>query len=227
MKNLRKAFTLIELVTVIAVIAILAAILIPTAGKALDSSKKAEASSALRQIATAYFGILNDSNGISDKNIYDWLGQFSKKSNINDPRLWIMKHDPKLHHSAKSIPKAILFNNENGQASDFNQSLHHYPVSFAIATGINNLSAASTTPIAWTRGLTTNGTWDPSKSLYGSKGGFIAFLDGHVEWFKDLNQDGGQLVHYVTKRPTANILLAIPPSASVLDYSGNIYNNKR
>lgn len=47
------AFTLIELLTVIAIIGILAAIIIPTVGKVRQSARRAECASNLRQLHTA------------------------------------------------------------------------------------------------------------------------------------------------------------------------------
>lgn len=40
------------------------------------------------------------------------------------------------------------------------------------------------TPICYTRGLLPNGQWSKD-GLYGSKGGLIAFADGHVEVFRE------------------------------------------
>ena len=51
----RGAFTLIELLTVIAIIGILAAILFPVLGKARDSAKNSQCTSNLRQIGIALF----------------------------------------------------------------------------------------------------------------------------------------------------------------------------
>ena len=47
----------------------------------------------------------------------------------------------------------------------------------------------ATTPICYSRGLQPNGKWDPD-SLYGSKQGLIAFMDGHVEKFGEKVDDG-------------------------------------
>lgn len=52
-RRARGAFTLIELLTVIAIIGILAAILIPTIGRVRESARSASCSSNLRQIGTA------------------------------------------------------------------------------------------------------------------------------------------------------------------------------
>lgn len=53
MKNRRHAFTLIELLTVIAIIGILAAILVPTVGKVRDTAKDAKCKAQLREIGSA------------------------------------------------------------------------------------------------------------------------------------------------------------------------------
>ncbi|MDR1283155.1 MAG: DUF1559 domain-containing protein [Opitutaceae bacterium] len=57
------AFTLIELLTVIAIIGILAAIVIPTAGKVRESAKRAACVSNLRQIVLAMLAYGNDHRG--------------------------------------------------------------------------------------------------------------------------------------------------------------------
>lgn len=57
-----RAFTLIELLTVIAIIGILAAILIPVVGKVRSSAKAAQCVSNLRQIGQATFLYLNEND---------------------------------------------------------------------------------------------------------------------------------------------------------------------
>ncbi|RRJ94810.1 prepilin-type N-terminal cleavage/methylation domain-containing protein [Opitutaceae bacterium TAV4] len=58
-----RAFTLIELMTVIAIISILAAIIIPTVGKVRKSARRAECISNLRQIMTAAHLFANEHKG--------------------------------------------------------------------------------------------------------------------------------------------------------------------
>jgi prepilin-type processing-associated H-X9-DG protein len=42
----------------------------------------------------------------------------------------------------------------------------------------------NTTPLGFTRGLNKNGKWDEPSGLYGSKGGYVVYADGHVTWFE-------------------------------------------
>jgi prepilin-type processing-associated H-X9-DG protein/prepilin-type N-terminal cleavage/methylation domain-containing protein len=79
-----RAFTLIELLTVIAIIGVLAAILIPTVGKVRATAKKAQCISNLRQWGSAVRLMANDRKGMvplsnaigSDQQIYgDYFGQ--------------------------------------------------------------------------------------------------------------------------------------------------------
>jgi type II secretory pathway pseudopilin PulG len=82
-------------------------------------------------------------------------------------------------------------------------------------------------PIAYSRGLCgwnmAPGTWADSTinrdlgGVFGRKGGFIAFLDGHVEWYNNLGT-GNQcaLKKYDTNAMTNKIYEAIPKGGIVM-----------
>jgi hypothetical protein len=58
--------------------------------------------------------------------------------------------------------------------------------SVLIAIDIPDSCQPNTTPIAWTRGVGTGGEWSSTNGVFGTKGGFIAFLDGKVKWFDNV-----------------------------------------
>jgi prepilin-type processing-associated H-X9-DG protein len=83
-------------------------------------------------------------------------------------------------------------------------------VSYCVILGVEPNDHPETTPIAFSRGLKEDGTWDEAYGLYGSKGGYIAFCDGHVKWF-----DGDKpvkLLKYDQSGYTSNILETQPPN---------------
>ena len=65
-------------------------------------------------------------------------------------------------------------------------------------------NSASTTPLAWTKGLQSDGTWeeDPENSPWGTEGGHILFGGGNVEFFDQI--DEGEL-REPDGSPTQNI----------------------
>ena len=230
----QKAFTLIELLTVIAIIAVLTAVLIPTAGKAVHSARKAKASSNLRQIALAYmiYGNTQDKPKSINKNkLAEWAAELAEQVDFNDPKIWILKEDPLVEQSPHSFPQTIIaLLNEESHRWAIDRNFENFPLSFAVANGLSTQAPQASTPIAWTRGLKASGQWAPltdhNPGVYGNQGGHIAFLDAHVSWYSELNSDNS-LVHYLTRKPTSNILQALSPHASVLDYRGKIPSNIR
>lgn len=220
----RKGFTLLEVLTVTAIFAMLAAIFIPIAGKAMDSARKSTVSNNLKQIALAYYSFLNSDifqkvNGKAT--LHDFVAVLAEDADLNDPQLWIIKEDPLVQRFTTPIPSHIAFPNKELKNWELNKAFKGYPLSITLVRGIPVNANPSTTPVAWTRGLRSNGRWAPLTDdypgVYGEKGGFIAFLDGHVKWYGNLNENGGLLTHYITRKPTSNILDALPPYASVLD----------
>lgn len=221
-----RGFTLVELLTVIAVIGILAAILIPSVGVVRQSARRAAAQSQLREIQTAYTAYTEGgtrARAINASTIYDWARILAQHSNFNNAEMWFVTEDP-LVEVQESLPLVVATPPSSG-TGDWNvhPDFQGFPLSFAVANRLST-QAPSSTPIAWSRGLTTNGTWAPADApnpgVYGSDGGHIAFLNGSVEFFSDLNADGGQLIDYDSKQPTGNILDALSPTANILESNG-------
>jgi prepilin-type processing-associated H-X9-DG protein len=91
---------------------------------------------------------------------------------------------------------------------------------------IANLSGnvpLSATPFGFTRWLKINGKWHSSYGLYGSKGGYVVFCDGHVTWF-----DGDKSARFLKcdqSGYTSDIREAVPDSAFIsggMDLRSNI-----
>jgi prepilin-type N-terminal cleavage/methylation domain-containing protein len=218
MKSLpsRTAFTLIELLTTIAIIAVLTAIISPMVSRAMASAQRAKASSNLRQICLAYISYSQE-NGLL-RSIYaetphEWAAQLARHTGLNEASLYFIENDPAIE--GITLPASILAD-INDTASFDVTGFSKAPIAYALVSGLYTQAPPSTTPIAWTRGLRTDGTWSKD-SPYLGRGGFIGFLDGHVAWYTTLsdpnNPKGGLLIEYGTQKPTADIAEAIGAKA--------------
>lgn len=183
MKNRQKykksGFTLIELLVVIAIIAILSAILVPAIRKAMESARRVRCSNNLRQIAIAF---MNYSSGFSGElrtvpltatTHLAWAKTLADAGILNDASPYLWNDDPGLR--GREIPKIV-------KEAD---STIWEDASVVLLAGVDPSAPATTTPLAWSRGLNTGtGVW-AENSIFGSEGGFIVFLDAHVEWFEN------------------------------------------
>jgi prepilin-type processing-associated H-X9-DG protein len=60
---------------------------------------------------------------------------------------------------------------------------NNYLISYCLALNLPTNIPLDTTPLGFTRGLRIDGKWDKDCGLYGSKGGYVVYCDGHVTWF--------------------------------------------
>jgi prepilin-type N-terminal cleavage/methylation domain-containing protein/prepilin-type processing-associated H-X9-DG protein len=216
-----KGFSLIELMGVMSILAILVTLMVPAVGKVMEQARRASAANKLRQIALAVnsYQELNGNGSLPNTSIYAWIEKLCQTTHLNEATLFVLTEDPLLQTSGKTIPPNLL--EKSGSTWIMSNSFKELPVSFTVITPIPVNAPASTTPILWTRGLSSTGEWNDTQDtttpgIYSSGGGHIAFLDGHVQFYTTLNDDEGRLVNYQTGKPTANILEAIPTGSKVL-----------
>ncbi len=225
MKKLYRAFTLIEILTVIAIIGILTTMLLPSIGQAIDHARRMKDANNLRQLAAGYINYLYNSNNRyeinSCKNLYEFAAILAKHGYVSNPEVYYVQSDYLI--SNIKPPKSIGTSHNNVWIP--NKNFLKFPLSIVVITNISTTSQASITPIAYTRGLNTkNGYWDVSSGnnggVYSNEGGFIAFLDGHVQFFENLTDEINQLINYNTGESTSNIQESLNPGARALSYLG-------
>jgi|UniRef100_UPI004049485E prepilin-type N-terminal cleavage/methylation domain-containing protein len=227
-RRLQSAFTLIELLTVIAIIGILAAIIIPTVGSVREKAQQAVDANNLREIAKAAMIYATDNNDrLPDPNIiaptiltasqkvFLWPGILARSGVITDPSLYFAKNDPLFNGT---YPDSIISpDNRSTLDSSFTTDR---ALSFEFVGGVR-MGDPATTPIAFTRGLRSDGTWDPETSVYKDAGGYVVFLGGNIQFFP--NTATGKFVSNRSGRKTDNILEAIPYNATNSALSARVW----
>lgn len=212
--SLISGFSLLEMIAVLTIIGIFSGFLFPLGQQIVYKANLAKDAHNLRQIALSYCQLLQLNESLDGlKNVInsnDFAVTLARSGGINEASCYssfCSKNKPKSTNIVDTIGNII---------GDFN----HLPIDWVCLSPLPTNCTLSTTPALYSQGLNIEtGLWEPD-SLYGTRGGFIAFLDGHVQFFNNLE---GQLVHFKTKRPTKNITEAVPNYTHAYTSSGRIW----
>jgi prepilin-type processing-associated H-X9-DG protein len=207
--------------------AILMGMLVPSVGVIRQKAQRMATAQKLRQVGLAvatYQSVTGRS--LSGTDLGDWMGRLARETGVRESELYIFEEDPLLAAIGDAIPPVLVEPGAGGEWEEV-KGFEDWPIGITVASGVSIMAHPSTTPIAWTRGLQTSGKWQDFKGqrpgIYGSEGGYIVFLDGHVEFFSDLSQDGGRLVHFENGSRTANIREAVGPGVYAYDFLGRVF----
>ena len=202
---------------------VMAAILIPTVSNVRESARRTIDSSNLRQIGIASLihagehgghlppAMLEAEDGERETTIHDVAFLLATRAGLNDGQLWVSESD---HANAPGIsgPIRVTTRGEDGEYRLDETFAATRVIAFDYVTGLRE-DMPSSTPIAWTRGLREDGTWDPD-GVYGTDGGHVAFLNGTVRFYRAIGGSGNLLAR-PDGAPTDNSLETLPEGARV------------
>jgi prepilin-type processing-associated H-X9-DG protein len=166
----------------------------------MKSAKRSAASTKLSNIAKSFVNFNNSGSGgsrviakaawnestapTSADSIADYAAVLAYTVDLNDAEIWYVEADI-ANESAASFPKQVLTGAVGAKsiaaAVSSPSSTTGYISWAAYVPTVRNIS--STTPIVWTRGLQTDGTWSATTGVWTSEGGHVSFGDGHVTWY--------------------------------------------
>jgi type II secretory pathway pseudopilin PulG len=216
------------LLTVIAIIGILAAIVIPTVSTVREKAQRAVDANNLREIVKAAMIYAGDNNDrlpdpatipasvlTAASQPFLWPGILARHGVLTDPTLYYAKNDPLF---SGVYPIAIISPDSRTTLDPGFTTDRSLSIEFI---GGLRLGDPASTPVLFTRGLRPDGTWDPDTGVYKDAGGYVAYLNGSVQFHP--NTATGKFTSNRSSRQTDNILEAIPYNATVPANSARVW----
>lgn len=195
---------------------LVAALIIPTMCRVSSYSPRSLDVANLRQLGQASIIYAVDNNECLPVATDVWDYARLLAGILNDGTYWQSPIDPATANTAREKIDVLLPPSDNRAPRALNPAFRAIKPTLAVALGKLHMGMPSTTPILWTRGLQPDGTWAPH-SPYGTHGGYIMFLSGNVSYYRNLTDDGGQLIDRNGNK-TANILAALPTGVRIGEY---------
>ena len=188
----------------------------------------------LKQIALAYNtfsssggrtrtisdGSYNESTAPSSAStVLEWPLVLAQNGGLLDATVYYIESDQAVTDAGgvDSLPKIIGQKDTTGLFTPNTEwtGLGTEVIGYEMVTGTSANANSSTTPLIWTKGLQTAGTWNATINPWGSDGGHIAFMDGHVTFYQNVAQPPA-LVDTTDGSATANIEDTLTGSARIL-----------
>jgi prepilin-type processing-associated H-X9-DG protein len=209
----KASFSLAELTASVGIISILLTIVFAVTDILSERSQRAKGARNLRTIALAHAHFINDfgraitytdlskmkgGTGACDVNL---LAAFlAKYGYIKDVSIWAWDFDylVKEYKKNKTLPTRMYDASTDHVASEFagKQSGGTFPLSVVCCVVQNrgydySQLLSSKFPCACSRGLYKDGKWRKQSDgdtggVWSDRGGLIAFFDGHVEWYDNI-----------------------------------------
>ena len=214
------AFTLIELLTVIAIIGILAAIIFPTVGKVRETAQRTVDANNLREIVKAAQLYAADNNDrlpepqaintqypSLGQGPFAWAGILAQRGILTDPTFYFAQNDPQF---SGTYPTAVV--SPTSRTTIDPSFTTNRVLSFEFVGGLR-MSDGPTVPVAFTRGLLSSGLWSADNGVYRDAGGHIAFLGGNVQFYPNTQETDNQLT-LNSGRKGSSVLQALPYNAN-------------
>lgn len=203
------AFTLIELLVVIATIAILASLLLPALSAAKEKGKRIQCLNNLKQIAMGMLLYANDDYRHQAPNSRDAEWEYENPLQFKTGQLWPYLKAEKIWLCPNTVPRnKVKFNAPLGYPTNWNYVFNGTPVDSQTGNrdGTINPDKVKYSPTrvfwifeqSWTDEYAFDNTvalfswFNPGKGVfdyrddtlgaYHSKGGILAYFDGHAGW---------------------------------------------